>query len=386
MKGALRRLDARARDGVERASSNGPPTAFRIWKAGLNTTDKGPTVFSKRSAKLLLAEQTARGNRYSVDVNHLSLNPDAPIANQRAVGFFSLEVRDDELWAVGCEWSDTVRDGLTKDPPEWKYFSPAYDVDPKTREVISFLNCALTNTPATHRVTALASSASAEGKSMKKCSEIVAALMGDDEEKKSAAMAALQAAFPDEDEKKDDESKKDADDGEESKKDSADEAPESKKDSADDKEEKKDAVQASSASLVAEQDEYTRKLESRIAKIEKDAEDKERVSLIASRVMSDALAKKLSTKPLAYVRDICNELPKKERKDLAAAAKVQATRGEGQTDANASRLSPDEKRALDERMGLAPRRDSIRREGNAVVFGVMTREDAKERAAAKGVK
>jgi hypothetical protein len=402
-----RRRETLASQDIERAQSNGPPTAFLIWKAGMNVTDHGPTVFSERSAKLLMAEQATRGNRYSMDVDHLSLNDKAPIENRRAVGWFALEVRDGDLWAVQCEWTDTVVAGLTKDPPEWKYFSPAYDVDQETGEVVSFLNCALTNNPATHNVTALASRGESLGKHMK-YAEAMAALSGDDEDKKAAAKAAIKAAFgedddddaggsadkksaaPDPDKKDadasdDDDAGDDGDGGGATPSDDAGAADDEK--APDDKDSKKSSKAAAlAASMVAAQDLETRKLEERVKRLEKDAEDKERKTLIAGRVMSSALAKKLASSPLSYVRDICAELPIKQPKDLAASAKVQATRGANQTgDAGerTSHLPPDEREELNARMGLGKRKDAIRREGNAVVYGVMTREEARAHVAAK---
>ncbi|MDB4992950.1 MAG: hypothetical protein JWM74_382, partial [Myxococcaceae bacterium] len=198
---------------------DGAPTEFRIWHSGNNPTDKGDSVFSKRSAEALSKEQARRGNLYSIDVDHMSLNPIAPPESRKAVGWHRLEVRDDEkgdpeLWAVDVEWTDVVKAGLEKKPPEWRYFSPAYDVDKKTREVIAYLNTALTNNPATWSVTALASRVGSTRSTRMKFKDVMAALAGDDEEKKAAAMAAIKAAFGEDDgdaEKKDDDgdSKKD---------------------------------------------------------------------------------------------------------------------------------------------------------------------------------
>lgn len=377
---ALRRLDARAADGVER-DENGVPTAFRIWRAGSNVTDHGPTIFTDRSAEMLIAEQMLRGNRYSMDVNHLSLDKTAPLENQRAVGFFSLDVRGGDLWAVDCEWTDVVRGGLSKDPPEWKYFSPAYDVDAETGEVVGFLNCALTNTPATHNVTALASRGATQQKDKRmKFAEAMAAMAGDDEEKKEAARAAIKAAFGEEKE----EPKKDSADEEEPKKDAAEEeAPDSKKESADDEpspDSKKDA-----AVVVASQDKTLRAALARIEALEAKTTDDERKALIAGREMSKSLASTLSKSPLAFVKSVCAGLPPKAKIDLAASAKVSATRGDTQVDGAAAKQTPTEKEAMDVRMGIKRQTASIRHEGKSSTFEVMTREDARaQRAAKKG--
>jgi hypothetical protein len=58
---------------------------------------------------------------------------DAPLENQRAVGWFDIDVRDGELWAVNVEWTDVpCVAGSQPDPPEWRYHSPAYDIDSTT--------------------------------------------------------------------------------------------------------------------------------------------------------------------------------------------------------------------------------------------------------------
>lgn len=149
--------DLKATEGVERPAPGKAPTAFRIWRAGENPTTKGRTLFTETSGRLLLAAQAEGGVRYPFDCEHASLAPEAPPEAKRAMGWHSLEVRNGELWAVNCEWTELARSGLEQDPPEWKYFSPVYDVDPVTREVLAYVNCALTNTPATHNVVELAS-------------------------------------------------------------------------------------------------------------------------------------------------------------------------------------------------------------------------------------
>lgn len=82
----------------------------------------------------------------------------------KSAGWHRLEVRSHdgapELWAASCEWTDVARAGLEADPPEWRYFSPCYDVD-KSREVTSYVNCALTNNPLTHGIPALSSAVEA---------------------------------------------------------------------------------------------------------------------------------------------------------------------------------------------------------------------------------
>lgn len=150
---------------VERDAPGRAPTAFRVWAYGENVCDGKLVVFSERSAESLIAEQESRARLYSFDFDHRSLMPDATPEAGKAAGWHSLEVRTfegrPELWAAACDWTPEARAGLESTPPEWKYFSPAFNADPKTREVLSWTNCALTNNPLTHGLPALASAVAA---------------------------------------------------------------------------------------------------------------------------------------------------------------------------------------------------------------------------------
>jgi hypothetical protein len=188
-----------AEDGVERATPGGAPTAFRIWRAGDNRTDYGLHRFTEASAALLIADQATRGNLYSFDIDHGSLDPKAAPELHAAVGYHRVGIRDGadgpEFWAEDCEWSAEVRAGLEERPPKWKYFSPAYSTS-KSGEITRYLNCAITINPATHFVTALASTT--KGSTMHDFKSIAAAMLGEDGDEKEKARAAI-AAMGDED-------------------------------------------------------------------------------------------------------------------------------------------------------------------------------------------
>jgi phage I-like protein len=180
---------------LELGPEGGAPIAFRIWEAGENQTDHGPVVFSPDSAKLLLEEQTRRGNLFSIDYDHLSLEKERPATAGQAAGWHRLEVRDGEggpeLWAVDVEWCVEAKAGIEERPPRWRYFSPAYFVDPDSREVTSYVNTALCINPATWHNNALATRATRNGP-MKKAAMLAALKAmaegdGDDKQKENAA-------------------------------------------------------------------------------------------------------------------------------------------------------------------------------------------------------
>lgn len=196
---------------VERTAPGAAPNAFRIWASGENVADDGPVYFTQQSALALVGEQQSRGRRYSIDYDHLSLVSDRPATSGRAAGWHSIEVRNDmagqpELWAVDVEWCKDAKEGLEQDPPLWRYFSPAFNVDEKTSEITSYINLALCINPLTHGLPALAaltnSTAAPAARKMamkpEECSALLAAMAEatDDPSKKEAFAMAMAAINP----------------------------------------------------------------------------------------------------------------------------------------------------------------------------------------------
>lgn len=203
--------------------------------------------------------------------------------------------------------------------------------------------------------------------------EIVEALRalaeGEDEEKASKAKKALAALEGEGEEEKKDEAKAEGD-GEEQK----DEKPEA-------------SAQAAAADpFVA----LAAKVHSLEAKLAAKDEAEERKRLLASRPdFSKEVIAVLQKAPMKTLREAVEtwpRVPAKTNPAAAAQANVKPTRGEGQNDGRAARLPPEEKAKLDAAMGLAKPAAAVRREGNAVVFGVMTREQARQAAQKEGAK
>lgn len=139
--------------GVERDAS-GDVVAFRLFKAGRFETDHGVSVFDDTAAKTVLDDRARRANRFALDYDHLSLRDDATPEQRRAAGSFDIELRGGELWAVSLrlttEAAKMLREGAILS------CSPAWNQDPSTGRVISLINAALTNNPATHGATRIA--------------------------------------------------------------------------------------------------------------------------------------------------------------------------------------------------------------------------------------
>jgi len=134
------------------------PTEFRIFTAGTVETTKGSFVFDADSIASVMAEYKAHGIDLMVDYAHASIDAcDArdPAEAGKAAGWFNLEVRDGELWAVNVRWSTAAAAALAG--KEWRFMSPAFAV--KDGRIVSLLNVALTNIPATRKLEPLVAAA-----------------------------------------------------------------------------------------------------------------------------------------------------------------------------------------------------------------------------------
>lgn len=364
---ASRVASTRYRDAATFGDVNGkPPREFKIWSKGENQTDHGTIVFSDRSAQALMADQAKRGNLYSVDVDHLSLSPTAPPEARKAVGWHRLEVRDGDLWAVDVQWTQVAASALSSTVPEYRYFSPAYDVDTKTGEIVGYVNTALTNNPATWNVTALASAApvvapckcsatlTKEAKTMPKYLDEVRAAVakmaaeGDEEEMKMAAR--LMSAFG--------------------------EAPAEEKPAPEEKPEPSaadnavpatDATPALDARLAAK----VETMSAKIKKLEEQGVALERDALFAARPdLSDELKAELANESPEKIKRVLSAIkPPTASPTAELTASSTATRGNGTPGGNTKRVlagSPE----MRSRMGLVETTSAVVHEGPVMRLGV----------------
>jgi len=132
-------------------AAKGPPTEIRIFRAGINKTTKGSFLFDAEAAAAVMAAFTQYGNELCFDLGHSIPDPSVSVENKKAVGWFTLEVRetDDgpELWAINCRWKKEVAQEIADE--EWGYVSPWFYFDESNGRVLEIINCALTNVPAT---------------------------------------------------------------------------------------------------------------------------------------------------------------------------------------------------------------------------------------------
>jgi phage I-like protein len=129
------------------------PREFRLLKAGLNTTRKGPVMFDAAAAKAVMAAYSRDGVRRMIDLEHLSLNKDALLFRADAAdarGWCSLELRDGELYSTGVTWCPDGERRL-RDRTQI-YTSPAI-LGEEVHGVLharEILNIAIVAMPATH--------------------------------------------------------------------------------------------------------------------------------------------------------------------------------------------------------------------------------------------
>lgn len=126
------------------------PTEIRIFPFGLIETTKGIFSFTKDGAERLMRAAASYGNEFSADFEHQAL-ADPPIVAP-AAAWYTLELRDEGLFAVGIRWTERAKTMI--EAGEYRYISPAF-MTTDAGEIVEFINFALTNLPATKNLDAL---------------------------------------------------------------------------------------------------------------------------------------------------------------------------------------------------------------------------------------
>jgi phage I-like protein len=124
-----------------------PPTEFRIFKAGENASTKGVFLFDDAAARSVMAAYAAQAVDCMIDLEHGALGDAARPDSGDARGWFKLELRAGELWAVGVKWSPDGARRLAEKCQ--RYTSPAFLADEHNR-ITELINVALVAMPATH--------------------------------------------------------------------------------------------------------------------------------------------------------------------------------------------------------------------------------------------
>lgn len=125
------------------------PSEFRLFRAGINQTDKGDFLFDDEAAASVMAAYAEKGVPLMADYEHQAL-VQPPIEAPASATSFVPQVRNGELWATEVQWTDRARAYL--EAGEYRMFSPAFTHDQKSGRILRLINFALTNNPATHQL------------------------------------------------------------------------------------------------------------------------------------------------------------------------------------------------------------------------------------------
>lgn len=162
-----------------------PPVEFRIFPFGAIETTKGTFLFDEQSIALVLQSRQAWGNDLSIDYEHQALeNGSGPAP---AAGWLQVEARGDGLWAVNVRW--TERADVLLRAREYRYFSPAFELDEQGR-IVRLINLALTNLPAIREMEPLMAKATSQEGNVKTILKMLGMETGT-EEQAGAAVTAL---------------------------------------------------------------------------------------------------------------------------------------------------------------------------------------------------
>jgi phage I-like protein len=133
--------------------SNEPPKEILFFKAGWNETQKGKFLFDDQAARDVMAAYERHGVDCMIDLEHLSLDPEAENYDPDARAWYKLSVRDGALWATEVEWTPDGEDRLRN--KKQRYISPFFEFDPKTKRIKAVFNAGLVAVPATNDTPAL---------------------------------------------------------------------------------------------------------------------------------------------------------------------------------------------------------------------------------------
>lgn len=135
------------------ADPNAPlPSEFLLFSNGVNESCNGSVLFDERSREKVLEQATRHGVDFIVDLEHFSLWPRGE--NDRdARGWFQVEDRGGELWAVNVSWTQDGAERLRG--RRQRYTSPAFfcsewDDEQQLPRVTSLINVAICSMPATY--------------------------------------------------------------------------------------------------------------------------------------------------------------------------------------------------------------------------------------------
>jgi phage I-like protein len=151
------------------------PTEFRVFKAGENVTSKGVFIFDIQAALDVMAAYQAWGVDLMIDLNHDAVIDSAARSDASdARGWFKLELRGGDLYAVDVRWTPDGARRLREKTQ--RYISPYFGHDKEGR-ICEVINVAMVAMPATHDAPALVAAKRGERVSTGALAEVCKALL-----------------------------------------------------------------------------------------------------------------------------------------------------------------------------------------------------------------
>jgi phage I-like protein len=139
------------------------PTEFRIFKAGVNETQHGSFLYDATAAAAVWEHYQKSGVDCMIDLEHSVLaEDDSPRTDTKdARGWFKLEQRGGELWAVNVTWTPDGERRLREKTQ--RYVSPLFLNTKEDRRVVKLVNVALVSMPATDDAAPLVAASRLQG-------------------------------------------------------------------------------------------------------------------------------------------------------------------------------------------------------------------------------
>lgn len=153
---------------------SGVPSEFRLLKAGVNAYKGGELLFDEQAAASVMARYQARGIQLMADYEHQSLRDDLTGPVPAAAKKWEPEIRGGDLIAANITWTARAKAMLAEG--EYRYFSIACAVEPKTNRVVEIINFALTNLPAADRIEPLVAASAIHTRKDKQMKTVIVAL------------------------------------------------------------------------------------------------------------------------------------------------------------------------------------------------------------------
>ncbi len=122
------------------------PTEFPVFKMGDNKTSKGTFILDQAGVDQIMAEYKDHGVDMYVDYEHQTLQAAQNGKPAPAAAWLDPMPRADGLYATNVRWTKPAAKMLSN--KEYRFTSPTFRVDKQNR-IISLINIALTNLPAT---------------------------------------------------------------------------------------------------------------------------------------------------------------------------------------------------------------------------------------------